>query len=223
MAEKVDFLNLMTGVVDKNKNDFWFDDKQFKFIPHKLLVPPYNVNLSLVYPGDEPDDLPFVKKNDDYTIDDSENLDDSIESFDDLDANDDDLNEDDDYLIDSISNENDDRLSVREVTVRFAHGSIIDSIMNSNMDNETKWKTIRMLNTAEAHIVKPDNLSAEASMRWDNWAYNLEKLNSHTNGYTVLKNFEGHLYPSRNGLNSYNNVELRIIDRPDVEFLPFND
>lgn len=216
MAEKVDFLNLMTGAVDKNKNDFWFDDKQFKFIPHKLLVPPYNVNLSLVYPGDEPDDLPFVKKNDDYATDDSESLDDSIESFDDLD-------EDDDYLIDSISNENDDRLSVREVTVRFAHGSIIDSIMNSNMDNETKWKTIRMLNTAEAHIVKPDNLSAEESMRWDNWAYNLEKLNSHTNGYTVLKNFESHLYPSRNGLNSYNNVELRIIDRPDVEFLPFND
>lgn len=247
MTEKIDFLTLMTGVTDKKTNDFWFDDKQFKFIPHKLLVPPHNVDLSLVYPEDELDDLPFVypedeldeddlslaKKNTDYTKDDSEDLDyfveslndnDFIGSSNDSDENDDYSDENDDYSVNDIDTEKVNRLSVREVTVRFVHGSIVDSIMNSNMDNEAKWKTIRMLDTVEAHIVKSDNLSAKASTRWDDWAYNLEKLNSHINGYTVLKNFEGHLYPSpsRDVLNNYDIVEFKIINLPDVEFLPFN-
>lgn len=202
MTEKVDFLSLITDGDRNVLNNFWLDDKQFKFIPHKLLVPPYNVDLSLVYPKDTAD-------NDLDKDDDLDNLDDFLDDNDDLDEN------EDDYPIDI---EKPNQLPVREVTMHFVHGSIVDSIMNSNMDEEAKWKTIRMLNTAEAHIVKPNDLSDETSTHWDDWAYSLEKLNSHANGYTVLKNFEGHLYPD-----DYNIVEFKIVNLPDVEFLPFDN
>ena len=218
MSKKIDFFDLMTGHADKDTSDCWFDDEQFEFIPRKLLLPPHSVDLSLVYPKDEPDDLPLEEQDDDLPSCDTDfelDDDDMIESNDDF-AQDD---TEDDF---TQENETDKRLPVREVTVNFVHGFITDSIMNSNMADNVKFKTIRMLDTSEAHIVKPDSMSDNASRAWDEWAYNLEKLNSHTNGYTVLTNFEGHIYPSSNPFDE-SDVEFRIINIPDAKFLPFND
>lgn len=221
MPNKIDFFDLMTGHVDKDATDCWFDDAQFESIPHKLLLPPYSVNLSLVYPKDELDDLPLTEKDDDDMPPCDNDF--ELEPDDAIESSDDDLNdfmpEEDE---DDINYEPVKRLPVREVTVNFVHGLITDSIMNSNMEDSVKWKIIRMLGTSEAHIVKPDDLTDDAMAAWDDWAYNLEKLNSHTNGYTALTNFKGHLYPSRNVLDD-SDVEFRIINLPDVKFLPFND
>ena len=212
MPKKIDFFDLMTDHVDKDTSDCWFDDKQFESIPYKLLLPPYSVNLSLVYPKDEPDDLP---------LEENDVTDDMLSEFDDdmlPELDDDAIESSDDFMPEDELTK---RLPIREVTVNFVHGFIADNIMNSNMDDDVKFKTIQMLGASEAHIVKPDSLSDDASRAWDEWAYNLEKLNSHTNGYTVLTNFEGHIYPSRNPFDD-SGVEFRIINLPDTNFLPFN-
>lgn len=205
MTEQVDFLNLMTDA-DKNINNFWLDDKQFKFIPQKLLVMPYNVNLSLAYPDVDYTEDDFISSIDDLDTSDDNDTFDSFTEDDDEDLSLDDS--DDDELTKP------DRMPVCEITIHFIHGSIAGSIMNSNMDEEIKWKTVRMLKTTEAHIIKPDDLTPEASMTWDDWAYDLEKLNSRTNSCLVLKDFEGHIYPD-----GY----FRIIDLPDIELFPFED
>lgn len=279
MPKKIDFLNLMTDFVDidtsNNLRDLQFDDAQFKFMPHKLLLPPCSVNLSLVYPKDKSNDLSLVEENTNCTEDDTEevhiqdlksflNCDDENEP----DSNDDNKQSTNEKLSAELktgeellaelknamvkddkagkTNDNDElgdekvwqgwRRPVNDITIKFIDGFIADNIINSNMDNEAKQKIIQRLDTTEAHIVKPANLSNKESMAWNNWAYHLEDLSWNKDGYTILTNFEGHLYPSRNILHNILNysdsldflsisdvVEFRIINIPDAKFLPFND